>query len=272
MIIITMEVVESVCAQNNSLIEKIWDIISAGAVSAMEDLLKSGCDLLAIEKESDYTLLEQACTCGDLSMVKWLYENEIKFKKERYELSYAAAKNRVDVLCYLLSSGADPSGVDETGRNGLHWAAQEDYRDVCSLLLKNKCCVNQMESSGQTPLYIAAAENSHIIAEKLLQANAVVDLCGIFDGTTPFMIACKYEHFSICDLLLSCGADIDACDSEGRTALFYASVCCAQNQIQYLASKGADPSIPDSGGITPKDIAKNMTLQKMLYNKLYIED
>ena len=41
MIIITMEVVESVCAQNNSLIEKIWDIISAGAVSAMEDLLKS---------------------------------------------------------------------------------------------------------------------------------------------------------------------------------------------------------------------------------------
>lgn len=110
-------------------------IIEDGAVDKLDDLLKSGCDLLAMEKDG-YTLLEQACIWGNLEIVKWLYQSEIKFKKERYELSYAASENKMDILCYLLSAGANASGVDETGRNGLHWAAQEDYRDVCALLLK----------------------------------------------------------------------------------------------------------------------------------------
>ena len=245
-------------------------IIEDGAVDKLDDLLKSGCDLLAMEKDG-YTLLEQACIWGNLEIVKWLYQSEIKFKKERYELSYAASENKMDILCYLLSAGANASGVDETGRNGLHWAAQEDYRDVCALLLKNKCCVNQMESSGQTPLYIAAAENNYVIAEMLLTSNALTELCRVFDGTTPFMIACKFGNFLICDLLLSYGANVDTRDSEGRTALFYANVCCAKEQIQYLISKGADISIKDGNGISPQDICENAGLRKTLYQELYVD-
>ena len=248
----------------------IREIIVDGSVHKLDDLLKSGCDMLAMEQDG-YTLLEQACIWGNLDIVKWLYQNEVKFKKERYELSYAAAENKVDILCYLLSVGANASGVDETGRNGLHWAAQEDYRDVCALLLKNKCCVNQMESSGQTPLYIAAAENNYVIAETLLKSNALTELCSVFDGTTPFMIACKSGNFLICDLLLSYGADVDARDSEGRTALFYANVCCVKEQIQYLISKGADTSIEDEGGISPQDVCENAGLRKALYQELYVD-
>lgn len=250
--------------------EDIRKIIINGSVQQLETLINDGYNLLALEKNG-YTLLEQACICGRLDMVKWFYQNKADFRKERYELSYAAAQNEIDILRYLLSSGADPSGVDETGRNGLHWAAQEDYRDICELLLKNKCCVNQMESSGQTALYIAAAENNYVIAEMLLKANAHTELCGLFDGTTPFMIACRFSNFSICDLLLSYGADIDACDSDGRSALFHANVRCAQDATQYLLARGADPSVEDKNGITPQSICENSKLQKLLHSELYVD-
>ena len=44
------------------------------------------------------------------------------------------------------------------------------------------------------------------------------------DGATPLMIACKYGYTELVKFIISRDADVDICDNEGRSCLYYAEL------------------------------------------------
>ena len=55
--------------------------------------------------------------------------------------------------------------------------------------------------------------------------------------------------------LLDAGAGIDAQDGDGQTALHYGAMCAHRAVIAALLARGADPTLSDSDGALPGDVA-----------------
>ena len=64
---------------------------------------------------------------------------------------------------------------------------------------------------------------------------------------TCLHVASARGHVECCRVLLECGADVEAKDTEGRTALMYATTC---EVVESLLSQGANASARDQRGWT----------------------
>ena len=87
-------------------------------------------------------------------------------------------------------------------------------------------------------------------------------LLSSYDGRVPFVdspshIAAKGGHMLKIDEALASGADINAQDEYGKTALHYAAENGHGATTQSLLNKGADATIKDDGGFTPHQLAVN---------------
>lgn len=128
------------------------------------------------------------------------------------------AAETLPVAWALLEAGADPRARDRTGKTPLHYAVKmRDAKDIMPLLVRAGADVNaRAEAPGQiTPLF-SAIENYMESPEKDA-AEAVIRT------------------------LASLGADINATDSKGATAL---AVAAAHNQnelVKILIELGANP-------------------------------
>lgn len=71
-------------------------------------------------------------------------------------------------------------------------------------------------------------------------------------GRTPLSEAAASGMTDCCRVLLEAGADIDAIDECGNTALMYA-VQCSLSTVQLLISNGADVEVINFIGQTAKD-------------------
>ncbi|XP_021764254.1 ankyrin-1-like [Chenopodium quinoa] len=148
-------------------------------------------------------------------------------------LHYAAKRGRTNLLCLLISKGAQ---VDVQSRVGtpLHAAAAHGMSDAVEFLLENKAnpnlaCLNVLPSlmsaiyaksklcarlliewgadpnvvsQGMTPLILAASEGQTEIIKCLLRLGANPDLPNFYDST-PILIAAKLgNHADVIALLL----------------------------------------------------------------------
>mmetsp|Transcript_4167 Transcript_4167/g.14954 ORF Transcript_4167/g.14954 Transcript_4167/m.14954 type:complete len:1259 (+) Transcript_4167:317-4093(+) len=81
-------------------------------------------------------------------------------------------------------------------------------------------------------------------------------------GWTPLMYAAFVQSTSCMKILLRAGADVDAEDSDGRTALFHAITKSRGPQaIQALLDAGSDIEHTDHVGLTPVAYAEELGLQ-----------
>ena len=63
-------------------------------------------------------------------------------------------------------------------------------------------------------------------------------------------------NLDIVKMLIDAGADLNATDKTGKTALFYAYASSNDDVIKLLIEKGADGSIKDTEGKTYSDMEK----------------
>jgi ankyrin repeat protein len=124
---------------------------------------------------------------------------------------------------------------------------------------------------GATPLIAAASTSDVALVRLLLELGADPHLANA-DRTTPLMAAAgvgvgapeeaagsEPEALEVIALLLKVGADINAVDKNGETAMHGAAYRNHPKVVQFLADQGAKIDVwnrPSKGGLTPLVIAE----------------
>jgi len=149
--------------------------------------------------------------------------------------------------------------LEKSGQSLTFMAAYAGRTDLISRLIEMKVDVNKpvrgltasAPGTGWTPLMIAAAEGHAETVSALLQAGANVNATNAL-GRTALMFASSYGFLAIVQDLLDQRADANIVpkDTTGWTALISAARNGHLEVIRVLLDHGADASIKDKQGKT----------------------
>ncbi|CAG2220102.1 TNKS [Mytilus edulis] len=155
----------------------------------------------------DIQLLE-AVKAGDMAVVKKLISahphsvncRDLKLNgRHSTPLHVAAGYNRVTVVDFLLTHGADMHAKDKGGLDPLHNACSYGHYEVTELLIKHGADVNVADLWKFTPLHEAAAKGKLEICKLLLKHGADATKKNK-DGNTPLDLVKEGDH-DVADLL-----------------------------------------------------------------------
>lgn len=205
----------------------------------------------------------------------------------------AAELGDADSLRRLLQRGGDVSVRDAQGLTPLYIACREGQLETARLLLEAGAPVNAECGQGDFPINVAAHSGNVDLVKMLLEQGAYVEQPGQFGGRPLSDAACS-GSLAMARFLLSQGAEIDAYDSDYRSALSYACLFDRPDARKYqsvvrtlldarananlgagefdtpityalmqanpstlelLLNHGADPNVKNSWGLTPLHFA-----------------
>ena len=139
----------------------------------------------------------------------------------------AAFKGNARVFEMLLARGADPKASDETGKSAMVYAAARGFDDIVKRLIDSGVDPRARYGNDLTALMWAAGHE---------------------DGVGAAAVA------RVIDLLLAHGAEINAADNRGRTALMIAASVGDAATVELLLKRGADRSVKDKDGKSALDL------------------
>ncbi|KAH9375703.1 hypothetical protein HPB48_020830 [Haemaphysalis longicornis] len=224
-------------------------------VGCAELLLLCEPGLTSVQDEEGYTTLHFAVISGNRTMVRFLVERGADVNcvdNEKHScVHWATVCGELECMDILVSAGANPSTADIHGAYPIHYAAQmcgpnsEMGNDVrvglaaLRRLIELGVDVSVRDQDGRPPLlwaasvetrpsktYCPSGSSDAILA--LVNAGADVSATDKDGLTGEYFIercncAASRGHVDCLETLVSlCGADVDAVDSNGCSALFYA--------------------------------------------------
>ena len=143
-----------------------------------------------------------------------------------YEPPLVAAirKGRLDLVKKFCNYEFNPifnNGFEDYFTTAMHIAAQKGDLEI----LKEMPFENDTDSQGNTAIFEAISKGHFAVVGNLLKNKASLDVFNS-KGHNPLLHACSliHEKPQIVDLLLASGADFNARDKEGMTALHHASL------------------------------------------------
>ena len=231
----------------------------------------------------------ELCESGDARRVEEAIMNganvNAKNKYGKTALMEAARNKHADVAELLLKHGADVNAKDNNGSTALMWAADSGTTYVAELLLKHGADVNAKDNNGSTALMWAADSGTTYVAELLLKYGADVNAKDN-DGKTVLMWAmwtglnvraygvdivlktCMllptiFSPIELVELLLKHGADVNAQDKDGDTALMDAALIGRTNFAELLLKHGADVNAKNYRGLTALDHAERVKMENV---------
>jgi ankyrin repeat protein len=196
----------------------------------------------------------------------------------------------------LLEHGASVDARNKDGRTPLHLAVESGRLTYVSLLLEFGADVDAQDNDGMTSLHLASKDSPSDVADvggrrtmaaQLLLVHGPIVHLWNRNGQTPLHAASQHHLFSIVDLLLNFGAEVDAQDDDNMTPLHFAvstlrhtrSAIVADDYdvkvIQLLLVHGANVEAQNNDGETPVQIAQargeeefiQMLLEHMQYGQ-----
>ncbi len=265
----------------------------SGSKKMIELLLANGSEINSKDK-SGSTALCHAIDWAKGDSVEILLANgadvNIKDKNNYTPLHHAARKNN-NLVKMLIEGGADIDARDSEGYTPLHYAALRGAGEIVETLLARGADMDAKTGDGATPLHYAAYDDRKGVVEIFLAKGANVN-AKTDAGDTPASAALLAEHRDIFDLLIAKGgnmpasnslfsvaksgnlreakhriekgADVNATDWRGWTALHYAASAGNTDIIKLLASKGANVNVQNKEGLTPLHLATDLNCAQAL--------
>ncbi|CDS37629.1 Ankyrin repeat domain containing protein [Echinococcus multilocularis] len=149
------------------------------------------------------------------------------------------------------------------GSTCLHYAVGHGAWRVVSLILNTGYAdANKKNSFGFSSIMIAAISDSIDssaipVLERLLAAGDVNARAGTAPGQTPLMLAARKANTTVVELLLRHGADVNAQDDIGNTALMCAIDCGNLDMVKLLITRPElNVDLKDQEGSTALSIAE----------------
>ncbi|MBQ7544826.1 MAG: ankyrin repeat domain-containing protein [Synergistaceae bacterium] len=251
--------------------DEFLELCSSGDARAVEEALKNGADANACD-EFGSTALHESANSGnpDVAEVLLKYGAEVDAKDfiGATALGFAVSKGYAEVAEVLLKHGADASSQDEYGKTPLHVAAFYGYAEIAEMLLRYGADVNAETSDGDTPLRMAKAGGHRETAKVLLKHGAEGSRAQRRQSASParparpamsdeeFLELCQSGDAEAVEEALRHGANVNARDDEGETALMRAALNGHADAAEVLLSHGAKADARDDQGKTAFDIAQ----------------
>jgi len=132
-------------------------------------------------------------------------------------------KTHREVAVALIRAGAEINVQDPYGVTPLLFAAISGSPEAIRMLLKSGADVKAKEVDGRTALIETLTTENDLppeTIEELIQAGSEVNV-RIYGGLTPLMIAAA-GNSRILQAIIQAGADLNATDDQGATALRWA--------------------------------------------------
>jgi ankyrin repeat protein len=177
-------------------------------------------------------------------------------------LQAAAVNGTASITGMLAEAGADVNAVLPEGETVLMTAARTGNTATVELLLERGADIDARERwYGESALMWAAAENHPGAVRVLLRHGAEMDSRSAVQelenrrhgqsvlplgGWTPMMYAARQGALDAGRVLAEAGADLDAIDPDGATALVIAIINANYDFAGLLLGTGADPNVVDS--------------------------
>ena len=168
-------------------------------------------------------------------------------------LHYSADFNQPRMTKLLLDAGAKTDIQDRWKQTPLIMCATSHNWDGFVLLMGKNADVNLATPHGGTPLHYACGHGDLPIIRSLIQHGADVNSKKQGHLDTPLIAACReWAHSYVVRPLIQAGADCNAADKEGRTALHH-SIDPLMNKplVELLVESGANTTLRDKNGTTP---------------------
>jgi len=155
------------------------------------------------------------------------------------ELIHAAMSGDVVKVRQLLADGADVNFANRLGVTALMVAAQWNRLEIVDFLLSKGADVQAEESSSRcNALMFACLSGNLEIVSRVLSHGAAVNSATI-DGRTALMTAAFCGNLELVKMLLRHGADINAMDRFGATALTQAAMAGHSDVASLIVTQGA---------------------------------
>lgn len=212
----------------------------------LKSLLLSGAKVNLTDGDGHTALFHAAMESAE--MLKLLLaagaDPKAKSKDAKTVLHWAAYGGKTDVLKMLLALNIDVNAADENGETPLMLAAREQRYEALRLLIEAGADLRVRDKNGATPLISAAKEIRTADIIKILTSSGVdvnaVDNAGrtalmeaaamrttqlsrTSESWRPAGIRDVYDNSEALKAIIIAGADVNAADKEGRTALDYAA-------------------------------------------------
>ena len=202
-----------------------------------ELLIHNGANVNEVSRNGMTPLFNAVLLTGKKDIVKLLLENgaDPNFEQTNTKetaLTLAAGKGYLGIVKLLVDGGADVNYHDSGNLTPMDWALLDNHTDVARILLENGAAVSG-ENSSDRPMVYALERSDYVFAELLIKHGVSVNAKAF--GKMPFIVwSAKRKLNEGVKFLVDHGADINAADSSGQTALDYALENKDMDLVKYL--------------------------------------
>ncbi|CAN0409601.1 unnamed protein product [Ectocarpus sp. 12 AP-2014] len=175
----------------------------------------------------------------------------------RTPLHHACMNDCPEAIVSMLRHGARVDAKDDDGDTPLHVASTEGCSDGIRALVQHGADIKALTAKGRTPLVLTAESGFENATQVLLDAGADVNApADHTDGSAALSLATLSEYVDgTMKVLIQHGADVNARNTNGFTALHRAAMCNEVDGIDVLISAGAIIEAPDNHKSTPLAVA-----------------
>jgi ankyrin repeat protein/uncharacterized glyoxalase superfamily protein PhnB len=253
-----------------------FEACAAGDVAVLESLLAADPGLAQsadpAASHGGWTGLHTAARQGHLDAVRLLLRhgadpNAREAGDNTYPLHWAAANKNAEVILALLDAGGDPHGADDDHElDVIGWATyfyepgreRGERPEVASLLV---------ERGARHHIFSALSLGDPGVVRALVEQNpeALGRRMSRFEQKlTPLHFAISLKRLDLLDLLIELGADLEAKDGNGLTALEAAMLGGDREAAGRLRSAGArEPARILPSGVRPPGVRRSGALPDM---------